>query len=180
MNRELHERSSHVEAVLDEFRAAGDERATERAEELVRALMGLYAVGLGRVVDLARESALLRRLAEDEVISSLLVLHDLHPDDASTRDPGRPGQGAALPRLARWRRRAHGRGRAGSRPPDAGGQLQRLPLLDGHRQQHARAGGAGGRTEVVAVDVTGVVAPRPAQPLLQIGLRPGLEPRGPG
>ena len=44
MNRELQERSARVEALLDDFRSAGDEQALERAEELVRALMGLYAV----------------------------------------------------------------------------------------------------------------------------------------
>jgi len=85
MNRELQERSARVEALLEEFRAAGDERAMERAEELVRALMGLYAVGLARVVDLAGEAGLLRSLADDPVTGSLLVLHDLHPDDVGTR-----------------------------------------------------------------------------------------------
>jgi Fe-S cluster biogenesis protein NfuA/nitrite reductase/ring-hydroxylating ferredoxin subunit len=179
MNRELHERSSHVEAVLDEFRAAGDERATERAEELVRALMGLYAVGLGRVVDLARESALLGRLAEDEVTASLLVLHDLHPDDASTRIQ------AALDRVRPY---------LGSH---AGGvELTGVDELGvAHLTLEGSCNGCPSSTvtvsstleravleaapEVVAVDVTGVVAPTPAQPLLQIGLRPGLEPRVP-
>jgi Fe-S cluster biogenesis protein NfuA/nitrite reductase/ring-hydroxylating ferredoxin subunit len=179
MNRELHERSARVEAVLDEFRAAGDERAMERAEELVRALMGLYAVGLGRVVDLARESALLRRLAEDEVTSSLLVLHDLHPDDASTRIQ------AALDRVRPY---------LGSH---AGGvELTGVDELGiAHLTLEGSCNGCPSSTvtvsstleravleaapEVVAVDVTGVVAPTPAQPLLQIGLRPGLEPRAP-
>lgn len=179
MNRELHERSARVEAVLDEFRAAGDERAMERAEELVRALMGLYAVGLGRVVDLARDSALLRRLAEDEVTSSLLVLHDLHPDDASTRIQ------AALDRVRPY---------LGSH---AGGvELTGVDELGvAHLTLEGSCNGCPSSTvtvsstleravleaapEVVAVDVTGVVAPTPAQPLLQIGLRPGLEPRAP-
>lgn len=179
MNRELHERSARVEAVLDEFRAAGDERAMERAEELVRALMGLYAVGLGRVVDLARDSALLRRLAEDEVTSSLLVLHDLHPDDASTRIQ------AALDRVRPY---------LGSH---AGGvELTGVDELGvAHLTLEGSCNGCPSSTvtvsstleravleaapEVVAVDVTGVVATTPAQPLLQIGLRPGLEPRAP-
>lgn len=179
MNRELQERSARVEAVLDEFRAAGDERAVDRAEELVRALMGLYAVGLGRVVDLARDSALLRRLAEDEVTSSLLVLHDLHPDDASTRIQ------AALDRVRPY---------LGSH---AGGvELTGVDELGvAHLTLEGSCNGCPSSTvtvsstleravleaapEVVAVDVTGVVAPTPAQPLLQIGLRPGLEPRAP-
>jgi len=179
MNRELHERSARVEAVLDEFRAAGDERAMERAEELVRALMGLYAVGLGRVVDLARESALLRRFAEDEVTSSLLVLHDLHPDDASTRIQ------AALDRVRPYLG-SHAGGVEFTGVDEAGvahltleGSCHGCPSSTVTVSSTLERAVLEAAPEVVAVDVTGVVAPTPAQPLLQIGLRPGLEPRAP-
>jgi Fe-S cluster biogenesis protein NfuA/nitrite reductase/ring-hydroxylating ferredoxin subunit len=179
MNRELHERSARVEAVLDEFRAAGDERAVERAEELVRALMGLYAVGLGRVVDLARESALLRRLAEDEVTSSLLVLHDLHPDDASTRIQ------AALDRVRPYLG-SHAGGVELTGVDEVGvahltleGSCNGCPSSTVTVSSTLERAVLEAAPEVVAVDVTGVVAPTPAQPLLQIGLRPGLEPRAP-
>ncbi len=179
MNRELHEHSARVEAVLDEFRAAGDERAMERAEELVRALMGLYAVGLDRVVDLARESALLRRLAEDEVTSSLLVLHDLHPDDASTRIQ------AALDRVRPYLG-SHAGGVELTGVDEVGvahltleGSCNGCPSSTVTVSSTLERAVLEAAPEVVAVDVTGVVAPTPAQPLLQIGLRPGLEPRAP-
>lgn len=179
MNRELHEHSARVEAVLDEFRAAGDERAMERAEELVRALMGLYAVGLDRVVDLARESALLRRLAEDEVTSSLLVLHDLHPDDASTRiqaalDRVRPYLGSHAGGV-----KLTGVDEVGVAHLTLEGSCNGCPSSTVTVSSTLERAVLEAAPEVVAVDVTGVVAPTPAQPLLQIGLRPGLEPRAP-
>jgi Fe-S cluster biogenesis protein NfuA len=59
----------------------------EPAEELVRQLMDLYGEGLARVVDVlrVRDPALVDALAEDGLLSGLLVLHDLHPLDAEAR-----------------------------------------------------------------------------------------------
>ena len=58
--------------------------AREDARELVRLLADLYGAGLERVLELADESgvlddALLERLADDELVSSLLLVHGLHP-----------------------------------------------------------------------------------------------------
>ncbi len=56
--------------------------------ELVQLLMHLYGAGLGRIVEIAAQSAtpgLLERLASDKLVGSLLLLHDLHPEDAETR-----------------------------------------------------------------------------------------------
>ncbi|MDT7804398.1 MAG: hypothetical protein QOI78_7831 [Actinomycetota bacterium] len=57
------------------------------AEELVRQLMDLYGEGLARVVGVlrARDPALVDALAEDGLLSGLLVLHDLHPHGADVR-----------------------------------------------------------------------------------------------
>jgi len=56
----------------------------ERVEELVHAVMSLYGAGLERIVVTLDEDTV-RRLADDEVVGNLLVLHDLHPDDVDTR-----------------------------------------------------------------------------------------------
>ncbi|MBK1784957.1 NifU family protein [Prauserella cavernicola] len=56
----------------------------EIAAELVRTLMGLYGAGLTRVTELADERGL-DALAADPLVSSLLVLHDLHPRDTEQR-----------------------------------------------------------------------------------------------
>jgi Fe-S cluster biogenesis protein NfuA/nitrite reductase/ring-hydroxylating ferredoxin subunit len=59
----------------------------QTAEELVRLLVGMYGDGLQRMITLVgeRDPALVRALAEDELVESLLLLHDLHPLDVDTR-----------------------------------------------------------------------------------------------
>jgi Fe-S cluster biogenesis protein NfuA len=82
------ETGARIEALLGEFRSARPDVA-DRAEELVALLVELYGAGLGRIAAiLAAEpggDGLLRRLAADDLVASLLVLHDLHPDDTDTR-----------------------------------------------------------------------------------------------
>ena len=59
----------------------------EAAEELVRLLVGLYGEGLERIVGTLGEQdpKLVDRLAEDDLVGSLLLLHGLHPVDLETR-----------------------------------------------------------------------------------------------
>ncbi|WP_326654564.1 MULTISPECIES: hypothetical protein [unclassified Streptomyces] len=81
-----------VEEVLDRLDATGEESARAGAEELVRVLMDFYGAGLARIVRLLDAPAAgkvpgspLAGLLADELVSSLLVLHDLHPEDTATR-----------------------------------------------------------------------------------------------
>ena len=76
-----------IEEILGSLRSAGP-AAAAAAEELVSLLVGLYGDGLGRIVaglGDAGQGGLLARLAEDPLVESLLLLHDLHPLDAGTR-----------------------------------------------------------------------------------------------
>lgn len=79
--RNLREVGDRVEALLGELREAGDPASVERAEELVRLLMELYGAGLERLMEVvaAKDSTLVDRIAEDQLLASLLVLHGLHP-----------------------------------------------------------------------------------------------------
>src|SRR5262249_8942658 len=52
--------------------------ASEQAEELVRLLMELYGAGLARVAALVPREEL-EKLAADDLVGSLLILHELHP-----------------------------------------------------------------------------------------------------
>lgn len=74
---------AEVERGLEELEALGDAVAQEKATRVVQGLFELYGAGLGRIVEVlaAREDAseLAHALAEDELISHLLVLHGLHP-----------------------------------------------------------------------------------------------------
>jgi Fe-S cluster biogenesis protein NfuA/nitrite reductase/ring-hydroxylating ferredoxin subunit len=72
-----------IEALLDAS-ATGGPVARERAEELVRLVVELYGAGLERLLELAYDAgalddALLESLASDELVSSLLLVHGLHP-----------------------------------------------------------------------------------------------------
>lgn len=78
-----------VEEVLERLAATGDREVCASAEELVRLLMDFYGAGLGRIVEVldrgTEHARALDRLLRDELVSSLLVLHELHPEDVGTR-----------------------------------------------------------------------------------------------
>ncbi len=76
---------AEVGARVDELLAGlGETEAAERAEELVRLLMEFYGSGLERILEIVVEKSpapaeTLASLVADPMITSLLVLHDLHP-----------------------------------------------------------------------------------------------------
>ncbi|MGW7163757.1 hypothetical protein ACWGH3_00255 [Streptomyces sp. NPDC054884] len=76
-----------VEEVLERLTASGDPAAAAAAEELVRSLMDFYGAGLARILHLlsAAPDGPAARLLGDELVASLLVLHDLHPEDRDAR-----------------------------------------------------------------------------------------------
>lgn len=79
---------AQVEALLSELSQAADPRVAQRAEELVRLLTQLYGAGLERVMSIVEAefgNDALERFTSDELVASLLVLHDLHPKDTATR-----------------------------------------------------------------------------------------------
>jgi len=64
--------------------------AQERAEELVRLVTDLYGAGLERLLDLlekrgALTADVLSAISGDGLVSALLLVHDLHPEDPATR-----------------------------------------------------------------------------------------------
>ncbi len=75
---------------LLEASAAGGAVARERAEELVRLVADLYGAGLERLLTVLHEAGhlddeVLATLAADDLVSSLLLVHDLHPYGVLTR-----------------------------------------------------------------------------------------------
>lgn len=78
-----------IEQLLEASSAAGPV-ARERAEELVRVVVELYGAGLERLLEIAYDAGqltdeLLDRLADDELVASLMLVHGLHPHDVHTR-----------------------------------------------------------------------------------------------
>jgi Fe-S cluster biogenesis protein NfuA len=71
------ERVAQVDARLAALETLPDRVAQTAAFEAVQALMDLYGAGLARILDLAPEVG--AKVAEDELVSHLLLLHGLHP-----------------------------------------------------------------------------------------------------
>jgi Fe-S cluster biogenesis protein NfuA/nitrite reductase/ring-hydroxylating ferredoxin subunit len=70
--------------------ATGGVVARERAEELVRLVTDLYGSGLEHMMEVLHEAGhldddLLRKLASDELVSGLLLVHGLHPYSVEQR-----------------------------------------------------------------------------------------------
>ena len=85
----LRDVGERIDVLLDASGSHGP-MARERAEELVRLVADLYGAGLERFMDLLHESGhldddLLARLADDDLLASLLLVHGLHPYDVATR-----------------------------------------------------------------------------------------------
>lgn len=78
-----------IEALLTAS-ATGGALAEERAEELVHVVVDLYGSGLQRMLEVLDDvdrldDVALDALAGDELVSGLLIVHGLHPDDVATR-----------------------------------------------------------------------------------------------
>jgi NifU-like domain len=84
-----HEAGARIDALITAS-ASGGVAARERTEELVRLVADLYGAGLERLLEIVHDSGALTdevadALAGDELVSSLLLVHGLHPYDAGTR-----------------------------------------------------------------------------------------------
>jgi Fe-S cluster biogenesis protein NfuA/nitrite reductase/ring-hydroxylating ferredoxin subunit len=79
-----------IEQLL-EASAAGGPVARERAEELVRLVVELYGGALERVLEIVHDTtgglsdATLDQLSDDELVSSVLLVHGLHPYSVEER-----------------------------------------------------------------------------------------------
>jgi len=157
-----------IEELLSGLQAG---REKDAAEELVRLLVEMYGEGLDRIVA-ALDPAQVTRLAEDGLVESLLLLHDLHPlnvDDRVQRalDRVRPYLGSHAGGVeylgvdengvARLRLEGNCEGCASS-------TLTVKMAIEGAIQDAA--------PELTGIEVAGVVAEPTAAPLLQVGMGP--------
>jgi Fe-S cluster biogenesis protein NfuA/nitrite reductase/ring-hydroxylating ferredoxin subunit len=88
-DRGLQERVVRVETLLGEIEALKDPTARAKAAEMVQVLLELYGEGLARMMEVVADGEESKRtfgaFAEDELISHLLLLHGLHPQDVEAR-----------------------------------------------------------------------------------------------
>lgn len=106
METDVERSGERIEDLLEQLGALPDRRARPLAEELVRVVTDFYGAGLARAVELgsAAAPALVAELADDPLVGSLLVLHDLHPLGVRERveralDALRPALGSGDVRL---------------------------------------------------------------------------------
>ncbi|MFF0342761.1 NifU family protein [Kribbella sp. NPDC004875] len=76
--------AERIDTLLDELHRQAPPELSSSVEELLQAVLSLHSTGLEHLVE-RLGPAKVRELAEDELIAGLLLLHDLHPDDAATR-----------------------------------------------------------------------------------------------
>jgi len=87
-DREARELVGRVDASLERIEALPDSPARAASAEALQGLLELYGEGFARVAALVAKrggAETLRGFAEDELLSHLLLLHGLHPDDIETR-----------------------------------------------------------------------------------------------
>ena len=75
-----------IEGLLDELQSSLDPRAWRRVTQTIALVTDLYGGGLARVLELTGDDrALLDKFAGDDLVSSLLALHGLHPQPLRAR-----------------------------------------------------------------------------------------------
>lgn len=92
-NTEFDQRVAAIEELVGRLETATDPAARAASQELVRAVMDLHGEAVERMLAAIRGSGaaaatILDRLARDELVASVLLLHDLHPQDLETRVRG--------------------------------------------------------------------------------------------
>jgi Fe-S cluster biogenesis protein NfuA len=88
--RQLQSRVERIEKLIQAVDALPDETARAQSRELVEALLEMQGAGLERLMELIYDSgpdgqAMIDRLGADELVSSLLLVHGLHPLDLESR-----------------------------------------------------------------------------------------------
>lgn len=102
---ELRREGERIAQLIEDLGAMAGAPVGQRVDELVRRLMHLYGTGLAHLLRILAGDQLQRlddaareRLRADALLSSLLVLHGIHPDQDAVReyDPG-PDPAARAP-----------------------------------------------------------------------------------
>jgi Fe-S cluster biogenesis protein NfuA len=87
--REFHARTEQIEQLVKTLEATADPQVHAAALELMQSIMELHGAGLERMLELLTQSSEGERVsgefAQDDLVSGLLLLHGLHPEDIQTR-----------------------------------------------------------------------------------------------
>ena len=86
----LQKRIERIAAIIQQFESSGDPNTRTLAEELMECVMAMHGTGLERILEIVCESGevgeeIIRKCGRDDLVSSLLLLYGLHPDDLRSR-----------------------------------------------------------------------------------------------
>jgi hypothetical protein len=88
--KDFQNRVQKIGQLVRDLETVADPAARAATKELVQLLMDMHGAGLERVMEIVFQSGeqgagLIEELGQDPLVSSLLVLYGLHPDDLQTR-----------------------------------------------------------------------------------------------
>jgi Fe-S cluster biogenesis protein NfuA len=89
-NKELQQHMQRIGALVQEIESIADPSVRASTRELVQLLMEFHGAGLDRALEIVANTGdaglhLIEELGRDPLVSSLLVLYGLHPDDVDAR-----------------------------------------------------------------------------------------------
>ena len=88
--KEFRERLQDIGRLISGLEEITDSKAQSSARELIQLVMELHCAGLEKMMEIifaqgAAGAEIIDQLGRDRMVSSLLVLHGLHPEDVATR-----------------------------------------------------------------------------------------------
>lgn len=88
--KEFQQRLQKIEELVHTIESSADPRVRASAVELMQSLMELHGAGIERMMEITFETGaagreIIDRLADDDLVASLLLLYGLHPLDIETR-----------------------------------------------------------------------------------------------
>src|SRR5271170_3222133 len=89
-DKDLQKRIQRIGEIVEQLESTADPHARAMAKELLESLMALHGAALERILEIASEAGeagetIIRKCGRDELVSSLLLLYALHPEDLRTR-----------------------------------------------------------------------------------------------
>jgi len=88
--KDFQKRVQKIGGLVHDLEAIADPASRAAAMELVQLLMDLHGTGLERILEIVFQSGdagsrIIDDLGQDQLVSSLLILYGLHPDELQTR-----------------------------------------------------------------------------------------------
>ena len=89
-SQELRECVARIDELVQTLESTADPASRAAAKQLVQSVMDLHGGAIQRILEIVSKAGggddtIIKSLATDELVGSLLVLYDLHPDDFETR-----------------------------------------------------------------------------------------------